>query len=234
MTIELAEKLAKYLETKDALGPYDKQAHYGYQNVPFCIINSVFSIGAKYTGVKNVVQRYADYFQLNAVNAETQTSSLYHVKLTVSDFIRTFDEMGVERMVSEVFKNRQRTSTRNGILKAEACRRVAGVLQAGGIELITDLEKFQQTPSIERNFREIPGQKSGISFVYLLMLMGDQSRAKPDRQVLRFLRSALGTRVNVEDVQPLFEQTVGILKQGHPDVTVRGIDQQIWKLQRSS
>jgi hypothetical protein len=35
---------------------------YGYRCLPLCVIDAVWSFGVRYEGVKNVVQRYCNYF----------------------------------------------------------------------------------------------------------------------------------------------------------------------------
>ena len=39
---------------------------------------------------------------------------------------------------------------------------------------------------LEKKIKEIPGQKSGLSFKYFLMLVGNENLIKPDRMIIRY------------------------------------------------
>jgi hypothetical protein len=76
---------------------------------------------------------------------------------------------GSESFAAEV-KSRHRTSTRNGILKAEAVQRAATVLADAGIETSQDLGRAND--DIRVSWLGIPGQRSGVSWRYFQMLAG--------------------------------------------------------------
>jgi hypothetical protein len=95
-----------------------------------------------------------------------------------------------EDAATELFGNRQRTSPRGGILKAEATLRFCESLVAAGINDFTGL-CADTIEEAESRILDIPGQRSGISFEYFMMLAGDDSRIKPDRMVRRFVADAL-------------------------------------------
>jgi hypothetical protein len=58
-----------------------------------------------------------------------------------------------------VLRNRQRTSTRNGILKAEAARRFAGALAEHGIERLQNVAAAATSRQLEAAVRAIPDQR---------------------------------------------------------------------------
>jgi len=71
----------------------------------------------------------------------------------VSDLIHQISSVGQERFATEVMRNRARTSSRGGILKAEASLRFAEVLQAHGIEVLQDLRDWRSVhPTLEADF----------------------------------------------------------------------------------
>jgi hypothetical protein len=72
-----------------------------------------------------------------------------------------------------LFANRQRTSSRSGILKAEAVYLFAKALLAAGINKFSDLRDRGKLTDAEMRVKEIPGQGSGITFKYFLMLSGE-------------------------------------------------------------
>src|SRR5205823_5748989 len=87
----------------------------------------------------------------------------------------------------DVFNNKQRTSPRSGITKAEAVYRFANVLKSHGIETLKDVKKKGKYPAVRAAITGIPGQGSGISYDYFLMLSGDVEVVKADRMLRRFV-----------------------------------------------
>lgn len=134
--------------------------------------------------------------------------------------------------MTNIFANRQRTSARNGILKAEAVFRFASALRAHGVEYFQDITAAAKSTGLELMIRAIPGQRSGISLRYFWMLAGSDDFIKPDRMVLRFLEAALGKTVSTLEAQTLLEQTTARLRQTYPALTARLLDHEIWKHQR--
>lgn len=89
----------------------------------------MFSIGVRYTSVVNVVNSYIGTFDLTI--SRTQTDETEH---TIRDFLTNVAKYDtVEDFSRNVLHNMQRTSSRNGILKAEACREIALVCRKHGI-----------------------------------------------------------------------------------------------------
>ena len=137
---------------------------YYYRSVSLCVIDAVYSIGVQYEGVQAVVRRYCDYFGLSRIRPNREVLPPKHLQESISTLCEHYDDLGLERMTAEVFCNRQRTSTRSGILKAEVVQRFALSLQCRGIEHLQDVSRFLPNESLERDIRAIPGQHSGISF----------------------------------------------------------------------
>lgn len=100
------------------------------------MIDAVFSIGVKYTSTTNVVRSYCAYYGLRVHNESHDQEGDKH---TISQLIGHITSTGVEESADVIFKNHQRTSTRNGILKAEAVLRFASVLQKYGVETLADM-----------------------------------------------------------------------------------------------
>jgi hypothetical protein len=196
-----------------------------YDSLPMCIIDAVFSIGVRYTSTQNVVKNYCTYYGLREFNPECDSQGDTH---TVSQFIDHISASGIEKSADEIFKNHQRTSTRGGILKADAALRFAKVLQNHGIETLADFSQKGLSEETEAELRKIPGQKSGLSTRYFFMLAGDESQSKPDRHVLRFLKEHTGRNYSIEQAQQMLTETVLSLRVEYPNVTVRLLDHAIW------
>lgn len=206
-------------------------SEYYYRSLTLCVIDAVFSIGVRYGGVRNVVERYCQNFGLLKYCDVRGVTPQRSEQEPLSSLCGHFDEVGIEAMTS-IFQNRQRTSARNGILKSEAVFRFAQTLRLHKIEHLQDFQHANIYAALERDIRLIPGQKSGISFQYLSMLAGSDEFVKPDRMILRFMENALQRKVDAAEAQPLLSAAVKQLKEIHPQITPRLLDHEIWKFQR--
>ncbi|MFD0051460.1 hypothetical protein ACFVHQ_19415 [Actinomycetes bacterium NPDC127524] len=226
---KIAEYCKKMLELEIAKLPDE----YYYTSVPLCVIDSVFSIGVRYEGVKNTVARYCDYFNLNKYRIGTEHPILSEQQ-SVEQFINSFNELGLDTYVQNVFQNRQRTSTRNGILKAEAVYNFCNILQKYDVNYLQDVNKLYDNKEFETEIKAIQGQKSGISLVYFYMLVGDDNWVKPDRMIIRFLENVLERKVKINEAQSLLQLTSEILINEFSHITPRLLDYQIWNYVRSN
>lgn len=227
-----AALIAEYGKRELNLGQAGLPDEYYYTSVPQCVIDAVFSIGVRYEGVRNTVTRFSTYLGLALKRPGAEYPDI-QAQLPVEEFLRSFDELGLDVYVSEVFGNRQRTSPTNGILKAEAVYRFCKVLQKYGINYLQDVKNLYGNEAFEAEIKAIPGQKSGISLVYFYMLAGDDQWVKPDRMIVRFLEKALGRKVRIDEAQALLEKTVALLKSRYPELTPRLLDYEIWNYVRS-
>ena len=205
---------------------------YFYQSLPLCVIDAVYSIGVKYEGVQKVVSRYCGYFGLQEFREPRDRLPPTSEQQPLSTLIEKMSELGSDQFAREVFQNRQRTSTRSGILKSEAVLRFATVLQHHGINFLQDVEPRVTDAALERDLREIPGQKSGISTSYFFMLAGSEKLIKPDRRILSFLERCVGRCPTPNEAQVLLSEACGILKSKHPQLTPRLLDYVIWDEER--
>ncbi len=86
-----------------------------------------------------------------------------------------------------------------------------------------------QAEPLERVWRAVPGQGSGISWRYLLMLTG-LPQIKPDRMIRRFVADAL----QLAQVDPgTAAELLMAVADTTPGVSVRALDHAIWRHQRS-
>ena len=199
---------------------------YFYDSLPLCLIDAVFSIGVKYTSTQNVVRRYCAYFGLQEFNHDRSNTQNRH---TIPELVANLENAGIEKCADEIFCNHQRTSSQNGILKAEAVLRIARILQRYGVETFEDLNLHGLSDDAEAEIRNVPGQKSGLALSYFYMLAGDDSLAKPDRHILRFINQYTGQTPTVQEAQKILKQTVQHLNKTYPQLTVRLLDYAIWE-----
>lgn len=218
-------RLAECCERLFTLDTAKLSESYYYASLPLCVIDAVFSIGVKYACVQNTVQRYCQYFHLTEYDPERDLSENTH---TISELIRNIKSIGIKQCADSIFQNRQRTSSRNGILKVDAVLRFATVLQRYGVETFANLRDNKLTSEAEHEIKSIPGQSSGLALQYFYMLSGEDRLSKPDRHVLKFLEQCTGYKHSATAAQELLSQAVELLKPKHPNLTVRLLDYTIW------
>lgn len=204
---------------------------YFYQSLPLCVIDAVYSIGVRYSSTEATVRRFCEHFNLTlSRGAELPEQA---EQLSVKEFLDIHKEYGMARMTDEVYRNRQRTSSRNGILKAEAVRLFAQVLCDNGVNYFQEVPKAQGSTDFEQAIMEIPGQHSGISLRYFYMLAGDSNFIKPDRMIKRFLFVATGENLSDDECQSVLEGACRELAKEYPGLTPRALDNLIWNYQRN-
>lgn len=224
------KKLAEYCEANLDISSAELDDEYGYPSVPLCVIDAVFSIGANYVATQNTVRRFCEFFSI------PEKSEIYPPdtadQLSISEFIKIYDEYGIEGMTERVYQNRQRTSTRMGILKTEAVLRFSKVLSRFGVEYLQDVQKVIGNLGFEAEIKKIPGQKSGISLRYFYMLIGEKNYIKPDRMITRFVEQVTGKSYSAEEITRLFIGACDLLVKDYPNLTPRMLDNLIWNYQR--
>ena len=210
----------------------DAQERVRYPSLSLCVIDAVYSIGVRYAQVEAVVERYCARYRVEAETCGGQLP-LPRDQDAISALAARIDATGPERFAAEVLLNKGRTSTRNGILKAVAVRRFCAGLSAHKVEYLQDVPAAAANKRLADDIKCIPGQRSGISFVYFLMLAGCEDFVKPDRMVRRFLESVLQRTVGIDECQMLLAGAVAELRPRFPGVTPLLLDSVIWEHERS-
>jgi hypothetical protein len=202
---------------------------YHYQSLSLCVIDAVFSIGVRYTSTRQTVIKYCDFYGMKRIRNDFSSLPVETEQESISQLIDKIEYKGIEEFTNEVFKNRQRTSTCNGILKTEAVLKFAKILKEFNVEYLQDLVKIINNDKFEEEIKKIPGQKSGISLTYFFMLAGSSDFIKPDRMIIRFLENALNRKVQLEEARRLLSEASKILKVQFQGMTPRILDHQIWR-----
>jgi hypothetical protein len=222
--------VAEFCKAKLALANARLPDQYSYQSLPLCVIDAVFSIGVNYISTRNTVTRFCKYFGINQIN-KIRPPAIAD-QLSITEFINLYNQYGVEVMAERVYQNLQRTSTRNGISKSEAVLRFSQALLRFGVDYFQDVNKILGNPSFESVIRRIPGQGSGLSLWYFYMLAGSDNYVKPDRMITRFILSATGKSLSIEESQTAVVGACEILVEDYPHLTPRMLDHLIWEYQR--
>jgi hypothetical protein len=125
-----------------------------------------------------------------------------------------------------------RTSTRGGILKAEAALHFAEVLKAHGIQVLQDMSQRLTDQGLEADLMKVHGQSSGVSVRYFLMLAGAHHLIKPDRMIVAYLSRVIGERVDADRAQAVLGAAAEALSPEYPAITPQLIDAAIWTYER--
>ena len=131
--------------------------------------------------------------------------------------------------------NLQRTSTKNGILKAEAVLEVLKVLDKHDIQDVNHFRNLDSTKQeeVDKEILAVKGQGSGIMLKYLYMLVGNDDVCKPDRMLHRFITNISGRKMLDDELQRVMANACEILSKEYPTLTVRTLDNQIWQYQKN-
>jgi hypothetical protein len=213
--------------------------NYYYSSVAFCALDAIFSINARYSTVENVVKRFTDYFELVPFPDRNYSIPDETIQYSVNDILSVVHNWNADTLAQDILMNKQRTSTRNGILKAQAWIGFLKILKT------FQIEKYQQVQEVfsdkvrleqlEKHIKGITGQSSGISFKYFLMLGGITSLFKPDRMVVRFVEEALGRKINLTELEQMLSDVLQELNvQQRKSLTMRHLDLLIWNYQKSN
>jgi hypothetical protein len=226
------ERLADYIEAIRLVPAEDTEA-YRYASLPLCVIDAVFSIGVTYDSTVATVGRVCD--RLGWPRLATSRAGRGAGTQGLTDLLGAHEGLTAEEVAEQIYGNRQRTSTKSGILKAEAVRLFARALQTAGIDSFADITPDRMELA-EALVLGLPGQGSGIAFDYFRMLAGDDSFIKPDRMVLRFVATALDlpTEPNPRLSSVLVRLAARELARRGHDWTPRTLDYAIWVRQRGA
>lgn len=228
---QLVARLASYI---DAVGlvPPDLPDEYRYASLPLCIVDAVFSIGVTYASTRATVARFCQrhHWPKIAATREDRGASSHGL----NHLLNLYGDLQPEAAADALFGNRQRTSTRSGILKAEAVRLFADALVRCGINHFDDITE-ERIEYAEATILGLPGQGSGIAFDYFRMLAGNDELIKPDRMVLRFVANALGSAAEPTPRQAalLVRLAARKLSGTNPAWTPLKLDHAIWRYQSS-
>ncbi|GAA3513966.1 hypothetical protein [Georgenia daeguensis] len=200
----------------------------GWTSLTYCVLDAVWSIGSDYDDVvtplvRNVALTLTDQIPV-APLAEVPTADA--VPLTT--FLAHYPD--TDALLAQT--NRQRTSTRSGILKAEAARRFAQVLVDHNVTTLNIAQGIASGgdiyDAVNVSLAEVPGEgQYGIRRSYFWMLVGDDQGVKPDRMVMRWLRRR-GFTGEPGSALSLIRQVAKNLSDASRTYTPWEIDHAIW------
>lgn len=210
---------------KDTLN-FKFRAPEGYPSAPICALDAIFSLGIRYKAVENVINKFCKEFNIAWKTSDKKTS----------DLLKEIEEKKkklTDKQFAKKYLNLNKTSSTNGILKAEAFVESLKVLKQYNIETCEDI-KNKADEKFESAFMSIKGQTYGTSLHYFYMLCGNDDLVKVDRYIKRFSCQALNNNnLKKEEITKLFQDAVVFLKDEYPEMTPRQLDYIVWRYMRS-
>lgn len=231
--------LTSHLERELVLSDCSLPEEYFYSSPSLCVIDAVFSIGVRYEAVRNVVKRYCNHFDTRIYRSDRSILPEQCHQESISMLAERIRKIGAGVFSSQILMNRQRTSSKSGILKAEAVYQFADTLYRHGINTFQDISQFHKSDdenrkiSLNKSITAIPGQRSGISLDYFWMLSGSDDLIKADRMITRFLEGALGCHIDPPAARDLLRAASTELQKRYPSMSPRLLDYKIWEYQRA-
>lgn len=198
----------------------------GYpDSLALCVIDAIQSIGVRYGSVVKVVGRYRDYRR--ARGGDAGSDGLKELRKTFEDF-----DDPAETWARHI-GNRHRTSTHvDAPLKATAVYAAVSELATLGVWTTADLRQKASSPDklsrIKKAWTTVPGQRTGISWYYLLMLAGVEN-VKADRMIRRFVADGLDVHVDRMPPRRAAKLLRGVADE--LDVSTRRLDHAAWRYQ---
>jgi hypothetical protein len=223
----LVRHIRKTLGDLDA--PLSEDETYWFSSLGLCVIDAVYSIGVRYESTRRTVSDFCRWAHWEKDLAKAPR------EYTISEFIALLEPFNRdwEKIADDVFCNRQRTSTRGGILKAEAVFKFAKVLKQHGIEKYENIPPEGLKYNVAAEIQNITGQGSGLSYKYFLMHAGSTREVKGDRMVTRFVGKAVGSPgISGDHAEDVVRAAADVLQAEHPKLTAASLDYLIWKYQR--
>ncbi|GGC74138.1 hypothetical protein [Hoyosella rhizosphaerae] len=203
-----------------------------WASLSLCILDAVWSLGARYDSVVvPLVRRVATDCDISTPTVPF-ADPIGPDPMPLSAFLDRFDLQGLLAVT-----NRQNTSTVGGIRKADAVLRHTRVFVDNEIDELQDAHSLmgdgEAFKKVNRELRGIPGEgTAGIRRGYLWMLIGDGTRIKPDRMVLRWLKHH-GCDLDPKSAEVLIDQLVpAVSEKLNRTVTAWEIDHAIWQAGR--
>ena len=134
-------------------------------------------------------RRYCHHFGIAQTRVNRWTAPEAEEQETLTDLIRHYETLGMDRMIGDVFRTDQSLpGTRRP--KAEYVLRTAGELQDIGVEVLQDMQ-VRPCEEIEQVLEDSAGL-GAATIRMILMYTGNDEFVRGDDHVRRFVAGALG------------------------------------------
>lgn len=169
------------------------------------------------------VERYCRRFGISRTRADRWEPPPVGEQESLSDLIRHFDELGVDRMMDEVFQDRCH-SPGTTITRAENVLFAARTLKHAGVEFLQDVQA-RPPEEIEVVLRSMPGGGNGTVRMFLMYTGGDDF-VLGDSHVRSFVANAIDRKAVPAT------RAVALVRSAAYELILspRFLDREIWRL----
>ena len=169
-----------------------------------------------------IAERYCRHFGIARCRADRWEPPAVDEQETLGDLVQRYDDHGVDRIASEVFRCRRSFPGAN-VTRAEAVLGAARALRHVGVDVLQNVP-VQRAADIGAALRSVPGFDQRATRM-LLMYTGDEDFVLGDSHVRRFVASAIGQRAVSAD------QAEDLVRQGAYELILspRLLDREIWR-----
>ena len=192
-----------------------------YCHASLCVLDAVYSIRARYEGVRNVIDRYCEHYHvvptLNRENGYTENED------TLDRLAQRITAVGCETFAGQIVHNRTKTA---GRLKSEVVLDVSRKLINGGITSLRELSEWAGAVDAHAFSGDILGI-GPVTVTYLAMLTGNETLVKVDIHVRRFMQRCLGRDADDREILEILREVARQL-----GVVPRMLDNCIWRYER--
>ena len=192
-------------------------------HLPVALIDAVFRSRLRHgEGPAPIAERYCRRFGIARRRPDRWEPPSVDAQETLGDLVRRYDELGVDRVASEVFRFCHRFPGTK-ISRAEIVVRAARALRHIGVDVLQDVPA-RRPAEIRDALRPLPGIGEGTVRT-LLMYTGGEDFVLGDVHLRRFVASAIGRRaVSAARAENLVRQSAYELI-----VPPRLLDHEIWR-----
>ena len=187
------------------------------------LIDAVFGSKEKHNdGTVPVSERYCRWVGIARTRANRWDKPSPEVQESLTNTIGRFDELGMHRMIGEVFRTKQLLPDAN-IARVEFVLRAARKLRHVGIEVLQDVQ-VRPCEQIERTLGDCAGFGEATTRMFLMYASNDDF-VRGDDYVRQFVANALGrTEVSAAKAEGLVRRSAYELV-----LSPRYLDDQIWR-----
>jgi hypothetical protein len=228
-----AQKLADAADEKLCLSNVILSNAYYYQSLPFCIIDSIFSVGVRYGQVEKVICHFSKFTNWQPFRKHGSDFPEVGEQKTTDGFLAKYNAVKIPKI--DLFNNScyANPSASSPILKADLVGLFADALAKAKIQTFQDFAKVHDPDKLDQTLRELPSLRSGVVVRYFRMLAGDEKQVKPDRMIRGFINDAIGKELDPDKAAELVQDSCELLKMKYKNLTPRLLDHAIWKFQRN-
>ena len=187
------------------------------------LIDAVFGSKGKHNdGTVPVSERYCRWVGIARTRANRWDKPSPEVQESLTNMIGRFDELGMHRMIGEVFRTKQLLPDAK-IARVEFVLRAARKLRQVGIEVLQDIQ-VRPCEQIERTLGDCAGFGEATTRMFL-MYSGNDDFVRGDDYVRQFVADALSrTEVSAAKAEGLVRRSAYELV-----LSPRYLDDQIWR-----